>query len=440
VTYPFTSYDGQGARHRRQDDRILPVAVFESPYPTYVFLALCLAVSACSSGDVSLTAGDVRLASGDGISFTAVDVPALDDLSGDAGPARAEQDAAASPLPAADPGDNAEDGDAPPLSRPTVSIIAPERGAIFPEGEPVTFKAAVNDDYYAGGELEIAWRSATDGALGGGTISVDGSAELTTSALSRGPQAITVEVRNPAGLSAAETVRIGICGWLDPEPFDADLSGADWRIFGDARWDPGGWLEMTGNEKSKKGAIFKVSEQVDAGDVTISFRIWTGEGINGGADGFAMSVVAAADKAELEAIMSAANPGGCLFYGVSGACGDLAVDAFHIEFDTWRNTGDPNTDPTPSNHVAITLDGDPDNHVLWADAPTLEDASWHAVEIDIDGSLVRVRLDGAPIIDGAVPALDFAGGFIGFSGSTGYATNFHRFDDLVIFEKRCRVK
>ena len=82
---------------------------------------------------------------------------------------------------------------------------------------------------------------------GAGTISAEGSAELSTDALTRGPQAITLEVRNQAGLSAAATVRIGICGWLAPEPFDADLSGTDWRVFGDAHWDPGGFIGFFGS-------------------------------------------------------------------------------------------------------------------------------------------------------------------------------------------------
>lgn len=46
-----------------------------------------------------------------------------------------------------------------------------------------------------------------------------------------------------------------------------------------------------------------------------------------------------------------------------------------------------------------------------------------------------VTLDGLPAIDGLVPGLDLRGGFIGFSGSTGYYSNYHRFDDLQILQE-----
>jgi hypothetical protein len=52
------------------------------------------------------------------------------------------------------------------------------------------------------------------------------------------------------------------------------------------------------------------------------------------------------------------------------------------------------------------------------------------VELIIDGDHLRVKLDALWVIDERVAGLDFKGGYIGFSGTTGYYTNFHRFDDL----------
>ena len=112
----------------------------------------------------------------------------------------------------------------------------------------------------------------------------------------------------------------------------------------------------------------------------------------------------------------------------------LGRHAFHIEFDTWYNQfnggNEFHTDPTRQNHVAITLDGDPGNHVAVAETPAIEDNAWHEVELVIRGDRVRVELDGRSVIDQRVEGLDFKGGYIGFSGTTGYYTNFHRFDDL----------
>ena len=66
-------------------------------------------------------------------------------------------------------------------------------------------------------------------------------------------------------------------------------------------------------------------------------------------------------------LFDVASTGGGLAYGVGGARGDWVGNAFHIEFDTWYNQfnggNEFHTDPTRQNHVAITLDGDPGNHV-----------------------------------------------------------------------------
>ena len=130
-----------------------------------------------------------------------------------------------------------------------------------------------------------------------------------------------------------------------------------------------------------------------------------------------------------------ASNGGCLGYGVSGKCGKLKVTAFHVEFDTWQNKGDPNTDPTSSDHIGVMLNGDPGKHVVWAALADLENNKWHDARIDVDGTKVTVYWDGKVKVTKNVPGLDFRGGYIAISGSTGWATNFHRLDDLVILHQ-----
>jgi hypothetical protein len=60
------------------------------------------------------------------------------------------------------------------------------------------------------------------------------------------------------------------------------------------------------------------------------------------------------------------------------------------------------------------------------------------VMIKIVGQNIKVYFDGEEAIQGNLPAFQFHGGFIGFSGTTGWATNFHRFDDLLV-KQACEV-
>lgn len=70
--------------------------------------------------------------------------------------------------------------------------------------------------------------------------------------------------------------------------------------------------------------------------------------------------------------------------------------------------------------------------------PSLEDLAWRHVVVETQGQRVRVSLDGAVVIDPTIPGFPFDGGWIGVSGSTGWASNFHRFDNLLIRD-RCAV-
>lgn len=47
---------------------------------------------------------------------------------------------------------------------------------------------------------------------------------------------------------------------------------------------------------------------------------------------------------------------------------------------------------------------------------------------------VTVELDGVEVIADAIGAFSFHGGFIGFTATTGWATNFHRFDNLLVVQ------
>lgn len=357
---------------------------------------------------------------------TGEDVPEMD--AEDASDAdAAEEDAA----------DTTDEPDLPPQGELTAEILTPTARDVVEVGMPVTFTGQVTDTIYAPEDLSVRWVSDIQGELHAGGVDENGMTSFTAADLQIGWHVVTLFVDNPAEQTDAAQVRFGICDWGVPETFDTEIDGDSWRIYGDATWDDGGWLEMTGNFQDRKGAIYNIADVVNPGDVSISFRIWTGGGT--GADGFAMSVFDAVTVERLDELNAAAGDGGALGYGVGGAWGDWEIDAFHVEFDTWHNVfnGDNefHTDPTPENHIGVMTNGDPGTHHLWAEIPTIEDQQWHDVTVQVTGDRVIVTLDAAVIIDGQVPGLNFKGGFIGFSGTTGFFTNFHRFDQLQVLQE-----
>ncbi len=320
-----------------------------------------------------------------------------------------------------------------------VAITSPPDGSGYDVGAPISFAGLAADSDFAETDLTATWSTWFAGELSSGPVSATGFVDFTLDAgLPEGTHTIELTVTNPLGQSAKDAVTVVVCPVSEPETFDEDIEATDWEVFGDASWDTdgdNGWLEMTGKSQSKKGQIFFTGNQIDPGDVSIAFKIFTGGGTNGGADGFAMSVVGVPDVDTLEEYVGAAGNGGCLGYGVSGACGTWTIDAFHIEFDTWQNNGNPNVDPTSANHIAVLQKGDASEHYLWATIPTIEDQKWHDVHVLVVGEHVTVTLDDKIAIDGDIPGLVFHGGYIGFSGTTGWATNYHRFDDLHVIQE-----
>ncbi len=331
--------------------------------------------------------------------------------------------------------------DVPPELPPSILIAyisTPSDGAVVKAGTPVTFEAFLEDTVYPAAELSAAFASDVDGPLWSGSPDANGYASFTTDTLSPGQHKITLTAASPSGEIKEPSIKLGICTEGEPETFDEPITGLVWKTFGDAFWDPGGFLDMTGNVGDKQGAIFNVAQKVNPGDVTISFKIQTGPNVGNGADGFAMTVYDAESVTELEALIAAAHGGGGLAYAVSGPYGPAVIDALHVEIDTWYNqyngTSELHTDPTSENHIAVCLNGDAGNCPLWAAVPNIEDMAWHDVAIQVEGYHIIVTLDGTTVLDDDIPGFEFRGGYIGFTGSTGYYSNYHRFDDLLVVQ------
>jgi hypothetical protein len=290
--------------------------------------------------------------------------------------------------------------------------------------------------------VNVTLASERDGVVWSGMLPEAQGLRIPVENLSAGFHRMVLTATSTTGETGRAAISIGVCRWSVAESFDEPLDPNIWETFGDAYRASGGWLEMTGNLTHKKGSIFNIGRELNRGDTRLRFKVSTGQCFtpgtscrsSDGADGFAMSVFDVDTVAALEALVADAGDGGCLMYGVSGVCGTHVVGGFHIEFDTWNNL---EYDPTDADHVAITLDGNPGNHVLWTPIGDLENNQWHQVEVALAGEHIEVELDSHVVIEGDVPGFSFKGGFIGFSGTTGNLTNYHRFDDLQV-EENCR--
>ena len=324
----------------------------------------------------------------------------------------------------------------------TFAITSPVDRDAFRTSSAITLTGQLTGDAIDFSTFDIAVASSINGSLGIIRPDAAGAFSLPLIGLRPGRHTLSVRAVAPDSLERTASVVFGVCPDDSVIDFTADLDPAQWLVRGDTTRDPGGWLELTGLAPSRAGSIYYLGDTLAEGDVEINLRISTGacptpgpcSSFTEGADGFAMNIWSVASVPELEGILDLAANGGGLGYGVSGLYGDRVVDSFHIEFDTYYNRNDLHTDPTSVPHIGITQNGDPENHLVYYESASLENNQWHDITLSIQGSRVRVMYDGTMAIDQDVPGLSFKGGFLGFSGSTGYYYNYHRIDDLQIVQ------
>ncbi len=326
--------------------------------------------------------------------------------------------------------------------------------AMLVAGGKVEVKALVEGVSGPGASLELV--SDFDGVLDKVAIVPTGTATPTAVVFKATPLTKGVHqwslrmVGGGATCPAGAIANVQVCGAEIFEDFAKAPTGAGWVLTGAATWESTGHLELTGNAQSKAGGVYHKVLYVQPGDVRMSLKIATGGGINGGADGFAMTLLEAKSTADVDAYLALAGKGGCLGYGVSGKCGTSKVKAFHVEFDTWINAADPNDDPPgvvgnnailgQGNHIAVHTNGDAGNALIWLPEPgkpaiNIEDLQWHTVVIAVQGDQLTIRFGDAVVATKTVSGLDFRGGYVIFTGSTGWASNHHRIDDLRILHQ-----
>ncbi len=336
---------------------------------------------------------------------------------------------------------------------PSITFVSPTSQSQFEDGDSITFLAEVTNAPEESGPYTITWESTLDGILHEEQRDDVSSLTWSTSSLSKGVHTVYLYVTDSSGTVTVATVLVGICGWDLLDDFESEIDTSNWLLHRDAYRDARGWLEMTGNAQGKKGAIFNIGQELQPGNLKIKFNISTGQcdapdvactPFTCDADGFAVSIYKTNTAVELEALLENTSTGGGLGYAYSGsACsidtdcpagtscesGECATQSFHIEFDTWYNSG---SDPTEADHIGIMLNGDQSTHHLYTEIADLEDNLWHEIIVQIQGTSVETWMDGTSVISGSIPPLNFKGGFIGFTGTTGSCINYHRFDNLYV--------
>ena len=371
----------------------------------------------------------------DTVDIAEVDVSIETDVGGPGADTSGPTDTAA----AADVNDISEpDIPPPPACSAIATITTPDPNDFFVVGQPISVTATVTDpDGGALDTLQVEWRDINDAVMATSVVDMTGQSTVVLARLQKGTQDIRASVFDENGPCVGDAQHpVLVCTADVPEGFNASLA-APWTVFGDASWSSSGYLEMTGVSQGKKGAIYNDAEYVYPGSVSIRFDMLTGGGSGSGADGFAMTIVETDVPADLPGILTAAKSGGGLAYASQGGYGNPPVfKAFTVEIDTWYNSYNGNnefhTDPTQDDHIELMLDLDAGNSIAFTSAGEIEDQAWHSVRVDVVGKDVKVWLNGELKVEQTVLELDFRGGYIFFSGSTGYYTNYHQFDNLQI--------
>ncbi|MBO84095.1 MAG: hypothetical protein CL927_01955, partial [Deltaproteobacteria bacterium] len=200
-----------------------------------------------------------------------------------------------------------------------------------------------------------------------------------------------------------------------------NLDLSTWNFEGSAQWDgTNGWVELTGPTRGQSGTAFQTSTTVDSSNVQIEFDFFVSGG--DGADGISITAI---DSDRMTSFVG--SSGGGIGYG--------GLPGWSIEVDTWHNA--EHNDPTTADHLSLHLDGVVTAPLVWSDLPEMEDGNWHRMAVNVTGTRVTVDIDGSSYIDQDVPELTSFPAYVGFTGATGYYTNYHLIDALEVEEFVC---
>ena len=350
-----------------------------------------------------------------------------------------EDTSVSEPEDAPEPSSDSEDTADPPEERISCSVgtqfVSPQDFEFYIVGAATNVAVQLDElGDYAG--YSIRWEDIDENTVATTTADSQGQAVYSGSDYTqqKGVGLVFARLITPDGICATRIEKpLSVCADYLLDGFTTEPT--NWVMHGDAYWDSGGWVEMTGNGQGMKGAVYNNQDVISQGAASIRFTLQTGNGMNTGADGFAFTIINISNSNDLADWLTQASSGSGLAYGIGGAYGNWTGDAVTVEIDTWHNvyngTNELHTDPTNVSHIAVTKNADPGDHLVWFEVPTVEDFQPHTIRVDTFGGILRVSYDGTEVINQQVP-LNFKGGQMFFSGSTGWATNYHIFDDLEI--------
>jgi hypothetical protein len=310
---------------------------------------------------------------------------------------------------------------------PEISLSMPGEAGVFAIGTVETLEARVVDEAADG--LEVSWSTDVDGVFEVSDADTEGLATAGWVSRDRpaGVQELSVSVTDDCGNTATDAIFV-----CQAEGYVADELGLEsWHFEGTAAWDGSREVvELTSLDSFAVGTAFQVAQAVAGDRIDIRFEFETGGGT--GADGLSLTLL---DVDRMDGFMGA--PGCALGYGEAHpSCVDTgeALPGWSLEVDTYYN---PTIDPSSSNHLSLTFDGDLDTVAAWAELSDVEDTGWHLLEVSVDAPLVTVAVDGAVLIDTELPDFVPMLAYVGFTAATGVDTNRHGIRGLEVTGDQC---
>ena len=155
-----------------------------------------------------------------------------------------------------DESDVTDPADASEVEEPvlTFRVLSPETRTSYELGDSIRIELEVEGGDGNFSDYTVVALSNLDGALG--STAAAASTSLTITPVSPGFHVLTLRLMEGESVLDTEVLDIGICGWQLVDDFDAGLDDTRWVTKDDAYWEPRGWIEMTGNATTRKGAIF----------------------------------------------------------------------------------------------------------------------------------------------------------------------------------------
>lgn len=305
---------------------------------------------------------------------------------------------------------------------PTVVILSPYEDEVVGEDDELVLTGLVADADDDVGDLTVVW-VADNGFFSTAVPDADGRVETDWPADQRtaGPQLIQL-VANDACEDQGEATLY----YCQDGPFAIDVLGAEaWRFDGGASWD-GSELTLV-DGPGETGAGFDLFSLFDGDVLDVMFEVLIQDDGTGMPEGLSFTLL---DPARVTTYIGGDGCG--LGYGGDASCtSGPALPGWSVELDTLA--GDD--DCAVGDHVAVVVDGAITSPAGCASAALA--GEWHTVELVVSACLVSVLLDGATVLDAAVPSGQDFEGFAGFTAATGAGGGSVKVRNVTVIDSTC---